>query len=61
MEINFFYNYSNKHHFRGKIRSMRTIELNVDRDVKSDYDVISFKVQTNDFLDIAVKSMIYMW
>lgn len=39
------------------IHSLRTIDWNANRDVKVDYDVILYEVQTSDFLHIAIKSL----
>lgn len=40
-----------------KIHSLRIIHRNADRDVKVNYDVISYGVQTSIFLHIAAKSV----
>lgn len=40
-----------------KKHSLRTSDKNADRDVKVIYDVISYEVQTSDFLHIAIKSI----
>lgn len=37
--------------------SLRMIERNADCDIKVNYEVISYEVQTSDFLHIAVKSI----
>lgn len=39
-------------------RALRTIERKTDRDVRVNFDVISYEVQTNDFLNIAVKKKV---
>lgn len=39
-----------------KIHSLRIIKMNAERDINVGYDVISYEVQTSDFLHVAVKS-----
>lgn len=40
--------------FNVKIHSLRTVEWSAFRDVKVDYNAISYEVQTSDIIHIAV-------
>lgn len=40
------------------IHSLRTIDRNADCEVKVNYDVTLYEVQTSDYLHIAVKSVV---
>lgn len=54
-KISCFITVSLKFTFKITIHLMKTIDFNADRNEKVEYDDISYKVQTSNFLLIAVK------